>query len=509
MNSKTWFAIALLLVPAVVTAPESVAKNWTVTSPQATPSTSFGLMRQLLSGIPATAPALRPQLKGSIPWVTGTAYAAGATVSNAGNVYVTIAGGTAGATPPTHITGSASDGTVAWVWQGKQTAPQLTGINATSQDGTLTKNWLAKDHVSESIGTGQVKWTGGVPQLNDAFPTFVGIVSVSVPVGVSACTFGTAATCTKNQVGPCIAFDFAGAKVQFGFFAVNNEVVQFRVNGTYIDSTWTITSGGAEKYATLDFTNVVSPVDYTEVTGRAINRIDVCWSNKTGIERVAIAPTSHITYPNAGQEWSIGVIGDSFSSGGGSLVSIQNSWPFQLRRYLNAPDVCVSGDGGTGFISTAGKYTYVQRGVINLQACNAYRPIKLIIVQGSTNDVGLSGISAAVTTLLTNLRGAFPSIPIFLSGVAQPPGVTVGNATTTEGLVFAGAPDLSDIYTIPVSTAAVPLFSGTGHVGATTGDGPNDFLIGATDTIHPSLAGQNALARWIGNFIATTSAMHP
>lgn len=47
-------------------------------------------------------------------WVTGTIYAAGAYTFYNGNYYSTVAGGTSGATPPTHTTGSASDGGVTW-----------------------------------------------------------------------------------------------------------------------------------------------------------------------------------------------------------------------------------------------------------------------------------------------------------------------------------------------------------------------------------------------------------
>lgn len=50
-------------------------------------------------------------------WVTSTSFAAASYCSNVGNVYYTTAGGTTGATPPTHSTGSASDGTVTWVYQ--------------------------------------------------------------------------------------------------------------------------------------------------------------------------------------------------------------------------------------------------------------------------------------------------------------------------------------------------------------------------------------------------------
>jgi hypothetical protein len=48
-------------------------------------------------------------------WVTATVFAAGAYCFYNGNYYSTVAGGTTGATAPTHTTSSASDGGVTWV----------------------------------------------------------------------------------------------------------------------------------------------------------------------------------------------------------------------------------------------------------------------------------------------------------------------------------------------------------------------------------------------------------
>lgn len=47
-------------------------------------------------------------------WATGTSYAAGAYTFYNGNYYKTTAGGTSGANPPVHTSGSASDGGVTW-----------------------------------------------------------------------------------------------------------------------------------------------------------------------------------------------------------------------------------------------------------------------------------------------------------------------------------------------------------------------------------------------------------
>lgn len=49
-------------------------------------------------------------------WVTSTAFAAGTYCFYNGNYYTTTAGGTTGATAPTHTTGSASDGAVTWTY---------------------------------------------------------------------------------------------------------------------------------------------------------------------------------------------------------------------------------------------------------------------------------------------------------------------------------------------------------------------------------------------------------
>lgn len=58
-------------------------------------------------------------------WITATVYAAGALSLNGGNAYTTAAGGTSGATAPTHTSGSASDGGVIWdhVGTGAVTGP--------------------------------------------------------------------------------------------------------------------------------------------------------------------------------------------------------------------------------------------------------------------------------------------------------------------------------------------------------------------------------------------------
>lgn len=49
-------------------------------------------------------------------WTTGAAFGAGSYCNSRGNIYVTTAGGTTGATMPSHSTGSVSDGAVTWTF---------------------------------------------------------------------------------------------------------------------------------------------------------------------------------------------------------------------------------------------------------------------------------------------------------------------------------------------------------------------------------------------------------
>lgn len=50
-------------------------------------------------------------------WVTGDAYSSTSYCSYNGNIYYTALGGVTGATPPTHTSGSVSDGGVTWTYQ--------------------------------------------------------------------------------------------------------------------------------------------------------------------------------------------------------------------------------------------------------------------------------------------------------------------------------------------------------------------------------------------------------
>lgn len=58
-------------------------------------------------------------------WTQGNTYAIGDIVSNGGKLYIATTAGVAGATAPTHSSGTASDGTVTWAHKSDATTSSV------------------------------------------------------------------------------------------------------------------------------------------------------------------------------------------------------------------------------------------------------------------------------------------------------------------------------------------------------------------------------------------------
>lgn len=86
-------------------------KGWATNQFFIDPTPDSGISGQTMAFEYISRSLFRPRT-----WATGTVFAASSYCSYNGNIYSTTAGGTTGATPPTHTTGSASDGGVTWVY---------------------------------------------------------------------------------------------------------------------------------------------------------------------------------------------------------------------------------------------------------------------------------------------------------------------------------------------------------------------------------------------------------
>lgn len=87
-------------------------KGWGTNQFFIDPTPDSGIAGQIMAFEYISRTVFRPKT-----WATGTVFATNVYCSYNGNIYFTSAGGTAGATAPTHTSGSASDGAVTWVYQ--------------------------------------------------------------------------------------------------------------------------------------------------------------------------------------------------------------------------------------------------------------------------------------------------------------------------------------------------------------------------------------------------------
>ncbi|TFC20057.1 SGNH/GDSL hydrolase family protein [Cryobacterium algoritolerans] len=283
-------------------------------------------------------------------------------------------------------------------------------------------------------------------------------------------------------VRPSFLFDGTIFSLTLRQFASN----QFRimVDGEYVTQ-YPVTLGGVS--------NSYSEVKATFAT-RAVRRITVelCGTNDLflGINfqvndtvRALAAPKRRLV-----------AVGDSYFGGGGTPPL--GTCVSYMAQALGFQDFVNAGVGSTGWLA-AGSYTNIaarlQTDVI------AHNPTDVIIALGH-NDTGFTNaaITAQVQAVLASIRAALPNLrslvvtgPLFAGAT---PGVYAAMSTAiAAGCVASGATF--------VDTVPVPIFTGQGRVGATTGIGNSDLYI-TSDGTHPNDAG----SAWLGASLARNIA---
>ncbi|MGH6834926.1 MAG: hypothetical protein ACREC9_05080 [Methylocella sp.] len=517
VSGRTYSSLPQMVI-AVPTAdvPVLQANGWQTVPPvnvSGEPGESWaGRLRRLRGAAVNNNPVERPILIGSIPWVAGGVFAAGAIVGNAGNVYKTVAGGTAGATAPTHITGAVSDGAVTWTWQGVQTAPGMTAVTSTHNAG-LAKTYAALGNTANN--TGVFRFGGGVPAAQ-----FGSIAMISV---TNAPQFDN--WITGTTVYNFCETSFNGVKLEYSFLNFVG-TVSIQVDGQYIDSVASL-GGGGVAYFTLDFTNVAGHTSSQALVGRQRHVITAEWNGviasagEVGLYQVSCEPTATCSYPFRADDFSTAYIADSQGFGEGDASVNANrtlAHPVVFRHLMGLPDIALCAIPGSGYVAPGVGTPFGSHAIGDLRKLNAYRSLKYIIVQASGNDqLYLTTLQNAAFVFHTALRAAFPLLPIFVTGVINgsvADGVTLAVAQAIERLVAAAVAQNQAngdglIYFIPNSTAVpAPWIVGTGHIGAPVGDGNADFDIGVDGT-HLSPSGHNLQARNLATGILSAIASIP
>lgn len=452
-------------------------------------------LRRLRSHATNNNPIECPPLVGGVAWVTGTVYAAGAAVSNAGNVYKTIAGGTAGATPPTHITGSVTDGAVLWVWQGVQTAPVVSALSAT-HNAAYTKSY-AVSSANYVDNVAPFRWRGGVPQVRFGNDIVLRSVNNAPATGNLGGTFG------GQNSSQTFVLEGTSCEVQIRDASANR--IAIIINGRYVDNIIQLGNGGT-RYFTIDFTNVKSFTGIDSGSGYQRNTITIDCNGSQPYMGVNCLPTGTLSYPAVTDNFTAAAIGDSQGGGGGPTPTMQSSFWWQMMHLMGLPDLQNCSIGGTGFVTSATATNYGGHAIADLQYQNAFRPIGLIFVQLSANDHDVTGLLPAPALAANSLaffqalRAAFPSVPIVATGVVTGGAVALSVNQAIEAVSAASIAALQaagDSMLFYVPAALDPngaWITGTGNTGAPNGTGNADFNI-SSDNLHMSKAGQSIYAR--------------
>lgn len=452
-----------------------------------------GLGARALTAIPNT---IATRLKRSIsrpgprrltdrPWITPPAYAAltlyrgGNRVTNSGNIYAAIIGGTSGAASAPTSTGAGfiADGGVTWMYVGPSyTSDADAPTYATSTSAPALGKFYRNASGNFASGAATVV-------SNDGWYNRLGY-------------YGTQGSSIGNfMVG------VAGG-IEFETDSLSVAIVQSNASGDYgpnieVDGRYLL-DGSINQASTTGVT-------YTTVTftSRKPRRIAVRWQTNTGVpvQGVYCEATAQVWAPALRDGGLKGLfIGDSFGVSNGAYYgeAPDRGIASQLFCELGIDNFFLDAIGGTGWTAGGAGNTYGD--AARIAFITGFQP-DVIVALLSVNDGGASqaALNAAQAAWLAAVRAVAPNAWIVILGtVSRNTGEATGEQRTR--LYFASAGD-SKLVFIPASgDAAGPWATGTGTVAAPSGSGSGDLYWG-TDNVHPVARAQEYLGKRAGKAV--------
>ncbi len=352
---------------------------------------------------------------------------------------------------------------------GVMSSPPTVATSATDLDATLTRTYGATTTPTAFTTS------GGIPTV---FSTTRWVFPVCTAGAGSGNLGGTA-----NANGYAIDFMADADKVEILLLVgTSPKGVMIEVDGQMIQSTPLAWVGASTMYILLTFAS------------RAVRHIRVEMDSYGGFRGVNVPPTGSIWPVAFPGRIKASVVGDSLGAQTG-YSRPNGGFAYSLGKLLGWADVRSASWGGSGYVAT-GAAASTFGSAVRVADVVAANP-DLIVIPGSGNDNGLSGVPAAALAAWVAYRAALPTVPIIVGGLF--PGVGGPSAATlaTENALKATFDTWADphSYWVPISTdPGGAWFAGTGRVSATNGSGNTDLYVGS-DGIHPSQAGHDFYAR--------------
>lgn len=424
-----------------------------------------------LTATPWTAP---------VAWVASTAYVQGQLVTNNGNMYVCITSGTSASSGgPTTTNGSAqSDGSAAWGFYSSAT-PASSDSNAP----TLT--------LSSSTPSGLTNLYNP-----NTFPTFYTVR------GGSATTYATSywqmigfnrSANSPWSVGISIDMIIDAPKFAIGFTNGVSPVAVI-INGRYYSQGGIVqTQSGTPNWATFDFSSTLGKKRY-KVTLQFYN------SGQPTFAGVRVGPNDTMIPLPTSDIVNAVFISDSIYAGSsyGPFIPGRTA-PQRIAASLGWENPTNMSQGGTGYINVGSGpyYNYPQRVADTANAAQITNA-NIIVLFGSTNDIGQSGIATAVTSTLSAIRSLNATAPIVVFGLWS---INNAGVSATETAVQSGVTAFADpaakTFFIPMYAAIpMPVVTGSWNNSANTGSTNSGLYINTGDNTHPEDIGTSYLGDW-------------
>ena len=290
----------------------------------------------------------------------------------------------------------------------------------------------------------------------------------------------------------------------------------------------------------------------------ALRRVEVLMDYGSGaMYSLAVGQGSYLTAPPPRVRAAF--VGDSFFAGSSSCPALSSS-DMIASRILGVE--CVgSAQGGTGYVATGDPSWATPFSGPDRVAAVVNADPDVVVVKGSVNDDGSTGVEAAAAAYYATLAEQLPGVPVIVIGPPPTNATSTVSAARSENnravrRAAAAAPNVagyidliggSSASTDPVEltqygtwqdgqfvwwrgqvfvvknagqtyqngpwmpdnngpfVAQTVAYSGTGSTAAPAGDGTRDVLLGA-DNVHPTAAGSMALGQYEASAIRSILA---
>lgn len=211
------------------------------------------------------------------------------------------------------------------------------------------------------------------------------------------------------------------------------------------------------------------------------------WRSTMPFGGVRTAQTDTVWKPAAVGGPTVVVLGDSYSSGTGSLAPGALGWPQFFSFLMGWPNVIPAAVGGSGYLSPGLGSKFRDRIATDVIP---YNP-DLVIIAGGHNDTTASNaayttaaVQAEAALLYAALRTALPLATLVVTGPMGSPSAAGSQYATLQTAFSTAGAGLVDKV---IDTMTKPWFFGTGYADGTTGNGNDDLYMYGTGGLaqHP------------------------